>query len=84
MSQPYRIPGERTEEKVMDENTRDTIIAKCVAAVIVAGLSLAAGTCAYTTHDETRGKVDVEIYKVEQAKADRDRAMFDSMSKNER
>jgi hypothetical protein len=82
MNQPYRTPSERQEDETMDENTMGTIICKYIVMGVVTAFLLGMGTCAYTTHVETRGRVDVEAHKEEAAKAERDRAMFEAMARN--
>jgi hypothetical protein len=66
----------------MDKETMNTIIAKYVVIGIVALACLGASTCAYTEHEDNRAKVEVETCKMEAAKADRDKAMFEAMAKN--
>lgn len=65
----------------MDENTMNTLITKYLVLGVVSLACLGAGTCAFTTHDQSKASIEVESRKVDEAKAERDRAMFDSMSR---
>src|SRR5208337_3683474 len=83
MGDPYRLIADMPpkEKAPMDENTINFLLLKYLIMGVCALFLVGAGTCAYTSHDENKSHVDVEIQKVEAAKAERDRAMFDSMGR---
>ena len=77
---PYRTPAEK-QRTPMNEHERDALVTKYLVMGVLTLACLAAGTCSYTSHDEHAASVEVARQKTEEAKAERDRAMFDSMSK---
>lgn len=81
---PYRVKAERPKVvEPMDENTRDAIIVKALVVGAVLLASMALGTCAYVNHGEDQARVEVERYKADSVKAERDRAMFESMKRTQ-
>jgi len=82
MGDPYRVPGERNEDKIMDERTYIITIMRYAFFAIVALICAGSATIAYDSHESCRAKVEEAAHRMEAAKADRDRVMFEAMGKN--
>lgn len=82
---PYRTPAEREKEEMqMDSNTKEVHMFKYAMIAGIVVLFACLGACTFTQHDANMATIHIAEIGAAHAKADADKAMFDSMGREKK